>query len=316
MRLTIVRLSALAAACLLLSGCKLTLNVRTEVEGSGACRLTVHTTAEGLLTGALGNEEDLERARKEGWSVRRWLEGDKTHLEMSRRFDSAEALTSGWQQLQSEGVASFEKSTRSTAPVVTVNRRSYFFVTLWEYQYRFPPSPSPSSQVCSTCQGSGKEPCEACGGTGKIDCSACSGRGSTTDPTTMTNVPCATCQGTGKVACPTCSGTGTVTCSACSGTGKPGPAQRAGEELGKALVQNMFEGQVEVVFPGDVTESNADNQKGTLASWLLNLNKIEKGGTFTASARQYHWERIGIAGAFLLLLLIRAALRPRSGRRL
>ncbi|GAB3416378.1 hypothetical protein GCM10027435_13630 [Haloparvum alkalitolerans] len=80
----------------------------------------------------------------------------------------------------------------------------------------FPIPESERVDVCTNCDGNGRNRCTNCDGSGANRCGRCNGSGTNSDQ----SATCSKCGGSGTVVCDSCSGNGSTTCGTCDGTGE------------------------------------------------------------------------------------------------
>jgi hypothetical protein len=85
-----------------LTGCDSTAHQVSQVHPDGSTTVVIRVTTGGLLR-AVPLDNQTEQAKQLGWAVQRWTgEDGRAVVEVRRDFKDAEALTTGWRELQGQ----------------------------------------------------------------------------------------------------------------------------------------------------------------------------------------------------------------------
>jgi len=120
--------AAVVLACLLLTGCNLSVHEATRLNSDGSCGCEIRIGAETPLQSLVPVDELLERAKDQGWQVTRSTEGSRMTVSLIQEFATPEKLTTAWNALVATLPAEFPKLPQP--PVI--HQRGDFFRTTYE----------------------------------------------------------------------------------------------------------------------------------------------------------------------------------------
>ena len=175
---------------------------------------------EGFIDGA--ETEILEQYAEENWGVVNDLvdEAAPTNLEgveCTKRIHR----TLAFDDEERFGELSTNEAQRSDVQsefmdVHAADRDSFVPDEFESLELDFPIPESERVDVCTDCDGNGRNRCTSCDGSGANRCGRCNGSGTNSDQ----SATCSKCGGSGTVICDACSGNGSTTCGTCDGTGE------------------------------------------------------------------------------------------------
>lgn len=175
---------------------------------------------DGFIEGA--ETEILEQYAEENWGVVNDLvdEADPTNLEgvecpkrihRTLVFDDEEMFVElSTNEAQRTDVQS------GFMDVHAADRNSFIPDEFESGEVDFPIPESERVDVCTGCDGNGRNRCGSCSGSGANRCGRCNGSGTNSDQ----SATCSKCGGSGTVICSACSGNGSTTCGTCEATGE------------------------------------------------------------------------------------------------